>query len=104
MRTTNFNLQGEKWRIEDIDNTLVNYVFTIFVSVLIIPCGVIIVYGALGEVYSFVTIEAERETQIVKEDDAKVRKEKGINVYNIWCLLCVIVLCIAFIEYSIRLQ
>ena len=77
--------------------------FSISVSGSIVPCGVVNIYGALGEVYSSVTIEAEKETQLVKEVVSKARKEKGINVYNVWFILCVIVLCIAFVEYSIRL-
>lgn len=77
--------------------------FSISVSVAIVPCGVVNVYGALGEVYSSITIEIEKETQIVKAEVSKAKKEKGINVHNVWFILCVIVLCIAFIEYSIRL-
>ena len=77
--------------------------FSISVSVAIVPCGVVNVYGALGEVYSSITIEAEEETQLVKAEVSKVRKEKGINIYNVWFVLYVIVLYIAFIEYSIRL-
>lgn len=77
--------------------------FSISVSIAIVPCGVVNVYGALGEVYSSTTIEAEKETQLVKEEVSNARKEKGINIYNLWFILCVIVLCIAFIEYSIRL-
>lgn len=77
--------------------------FSISVSVAIVPCGVVNIYGALGEVYSSVTIEAEKETQLVKEEVSKARKEKGISIYNVWFLLGVIVLYIAFIEYIIRL-
>ena len=77
--------------------------FSISVSVAIVPCGVVNIYGALGEVYSSTTIEAENETQLVKAEVYKARKEKGINVYNVWFILCVIVLWIAFVEYSIRL-
>ena len=77
--------------------------FSISVSVAIVPCGVVNIYGALGEVYSSVTIEAEKETQLVREKVSNTRKEKGINIYNVWFILCVIVFCIAFVEYSIRL-
>lgn len=77
--------------------------FSISVSVAIVPCGVVNIYGALGEVYSSVTIEAEKETQLVKEVVSKARKEKGVNIYNVWFLLGVIVLYIAFSEYIIRL-
>ena len=77
--------------------------FSISVSVAIVPCGVVNVYGALGEVYTPVTIEAEKETQLVKAEVYKARKEKGINVYNVWFILCVIALYIVFIEYPIRL-
>lgn len=77
--------------------------FSIFVSVAIVPCGMVNVYGALGEVYSFVTIEAENEAQFYKEDVSKARKVKGINVYNVWFILYVTVLYIAFVVYLIRL-
>ena len=77
--------------------------FTISVSVAIVPCGVVNVYGALGEVYSSVTIEAEKEAQFYKEDVSKTRKVKGINVYNVWFILYVTVLYISYVEYSIRL-
>ena len=65
--------------------------FSISMSIAIVPCGVVNVYGAVGEVYSSVTIEAEKEAQIVKEEFSKDRKEKVINVYNVWFILCVIV-------------
>ena len=77
--------------------------FSISVSVAIVPCGGANVYGALGELYSSETIEAGKETQIVKEEFSKARKEKGINVYNVWFVLCVMVLYISFIKYAIRL-
>ncbi len=77
--------------------------FSISVSVAIVPCDVVNIYGALGEVYSSVTIEAEKETLLVREEVSNVRKEKGINIYNVWFLLGVIVLYIAFIEYTMRL-
>lgn len=77
--------------------------FTISVSVAIVPCGVVNIYGALGEIYSSVTIEAEKEIEQIKAEVSKVRKEKGINIYNVWFILCVTILCIAFVEYSIRL-
>ena len=76
--------------------------FSISVSVAIVPCGGVNIYGTLGEVYSSVTIEAEKETQFVKEEVFKARK-KGINVYNVWLVLGVIALYVAFVEYVIRL-
>ena len=77
--------------------------FTISVSVAIVSCGVVNVYGAFGEVYSSVSMEAKNEAQFYKEDVSKGRKVKGLNVYNVWFILCVIVLYITFVEYSIRL-
>ena len=77
--------------------------FSISVSVAIVPCGVVNIYGALGEVYSSVTIEAEKETQLVRDEVSNIRKEKGIKLYNLWFALCVMVLCISYVEYAIRL-
>lgn len=77
--------------------------FSISVSAAIVPCGVVNIYGALGEVYSSISIETEKETQFVKAEVSKAKKEKGINAYNVWFILFVTVLYIAFVEYSIRL-
>ena len=77
--------------------------FTISVSVAMVPCGLVNIYGALGEVYSSVTIEAEKDAQFYKEEASKASKVKGINVYNVWFILYVTVLYIAFAVYSIRL-
>lgn len=77
--------------------------FTISISVAIVPCGVVNVYGALGEVYSSVTVEAEKETQLARAEVSKARKTKGINIYNLWFIICVAVLYISFVEYVIRL-
>ena len=77
--------------------------FTISILVAIVPCGVVNVYGALGEVYSSVTVEAEKEAQFNKEEVSKARKVKGINVYNVWFILYVTVLYSAFVVYSIQL-
>jgi len=77
--------------------------FSISVSVAIIPCGVVNIYGTLGEVYSSVAIETENEAQLVKEEVSKARKDKGINVYNVWFLLGAMVLCISYVEYAMRL-
>ena len=77
--------------------------FTISISVTVIPCGIVNVYGALGEVYSSVTIEVEKETQLANDEVSEARKTKGINIYNVWFILCIIVLYISFVEYVIRL-
>ena len=37
--------------------------FTISISVAIVPCGVVNVYGALGEVYSSVTVKPEKQKE-----------------------------------------
>ena len=77
--------------------------FSMSVSVAIVPSGVVNVYGVLGEVYLSVTIEAEKETQFVKDEVSTDRREKGINIYNVWFVLCVNVLYIVFVEYVLRL-
>lgn len=77
--------------------------FSISISVAIVPCGVVNVYGALGEIYSSVAIENEKETQQVKIEVSKARKEKGINIFNIWFILWVMVVYISYVEYVIHL-
>lgn len=77
--------------------------FSISISVAIVPCGVVNVYGVLGEIYSSVAIETENETLQVKTEVFKARKEKGINIFNIWCILWVMVVYISYVEYVIHL-
>ena len=77
--------------------------FTLSISVAVIPCGVINVYGPLGEVYSSTSIEAETENEQIKSETSKYQKIKGINIFNIWFILCIIVMYISFFEYVIRL-
>lgn len=76
--------------------------FSISVSVAIVPCGIVNVYGSLGEIYS-TTIEVENEVEQIKAKSFKIQKEKGINIFNVWFILYVFVLYISFIEYMIQL-
>lgn len=79
--------------------------FTLSVSVTVIPCGVINSYGLFGETTgSFIT--EDKEQAIVNENAKTINKNqkiKGINIFNIWFEFFVLVICIRFIEYLIKL-
>ena len=64
--------------------------FTISVSVAILPCGIINVHGLFGEVTTYVVVE-DKEQEIVSIEDVdhkKVQTVKGINILNIWFEIC----------------
>ena len=63
--------------------------FTISVSVAILPCGIVTVPGLFGEVTTYVVVE-DKEQEIVSIEDVdhkKVQTVKGINILNIWLSL-----------------
>ena len=79
--------------------------FTMSVSVAILPCGIINVHGSFGEVTTYVVVEdKEQEIVSIKDvDNIKVQTVKGINILNIWFELLIIVVCISFCANLIKL-
>ena len=79
--------------------------FTMSVSLAILPCGIINVHGLFGEVTTYVVVE-DKEQEIVSNkdvDNIKVQTVKGINILNIWFELLIIVVCISFCANLIKL-
>ena len=79
--------------------------FTISVSVAILPCGIINVNGLFGEITAHVIVE-DKEQEIISIKDAdykKVQTAKGINILNIWFGLLITVVCITFCANLIKL-
>ena len=79
--------------------------FTMSVSVAILPCGIINVHGLFGEVTTYVVVEEiEQEIVSIKDvDNIKGQTVKGINILNIWFELLIIVVCISFCANLIKL-
>ncbi len=79
--------------------------FTMSVTVAILPCGIINVHGLFGEVTTYVVVEdKEQEIVSIKDvDNIKVQTVKGINILNIWFELLIIVVCISFCANLIKL-
>lgn len=79
--------------------------FTMSVSVAILPCGTINVHGLFCEVTTYVVVE-DKEQEIVSIKDAnhkKVQTVKGINILNIWFEILITVVCISFCANLIKL-
>ena len=79
--------------------------FTMSVSVAILPCGIINVHGLFGEINTYVVIE-DKEQEIVSIKDVehkKVQSVKGINVLNIWFEILITVVYISFCANLIKL-
>lgn len=79
--------------------------FTMAVSVAILPCGTINVHGLFGEVTTHVIVE-DKEQDIISIKDVgykKVQTVKGINILNIWFELLITVVYISFCANLIKL-
>ena len=77
------------------------WLFTVSMSVAIIPCYVINTYGLFGEVKS-VTISEDKSEQTSKiESKGIVRAQhiRGINIYNSWFEVLMIILYVSFMIY-----
>lgn len=72
--------------------------FTLSVSVAILPCGIANAHGLFGEITASIVVE-DREQEIVdieSRQQEKYQKWKGINIINV-CFEClIIVTCISF--------
>ncbi len=78
--------------------------FTWSVAVTVIPSGSVNVQGLFGELKSSMVTESSviSENLAVKQM-RKVQKVKGVNVLNVWFELMILVICISFFTYMIRL-
>lgn len=78
--------------------------FTLSVSVTVIPSGSVNVQGLFGELKSSMVTESGvvSENLAVKQMK-KVQKVKGVNVLNAWFEWMILAICISFITYMIRL-
>ena len=79
--------------------------FTISVSVAILPCGIINVHSLFGEVTAHVIVE-DKEQDIISIKNICHKKDqtvKGINILNIWFELLITVVCISFCANLMKL-
>lgn len=79
--------------------------FTMSVSVAVLPCGIINVHGLFGEVTASTVVEdKDQEVANIKSIyHEKIQKAKSINVFNIWFEILITVICICFLTNLIRL-
>lgn len=79
--------------------------FMVSVSVAVLPCGIINVYGLFGEVTaSSIAEDKDQESVNIKSRyHEAAQKVKGSNIFNIWFNILITVLCICFVTYMIRL-
>ena len=79
--------------------------FSMSVSIAILPCGIINVHGLFGEVITSIVVEdKEQEISNLKAIDIeKVQTEKGLNIFNMWFELLITVVCISFCANLVKL-
>lgn len=78
--------------------------FSVSVSVTVLPCGVINTCGLFGEVTSSTVIE-DNDSVISEECQVYITKKniKGINIFNLWFEIWIYILFFVFLEYVLRL-
>ena len=79
--------------------------FTMSVSVAVLPSGIINVHGLFGEVTTAVVVEDEAQeiADIKFRYYEKAQKVKGINIINIWFEVLIEAVCISFWANLVRL-
>lgn len=79
--------------------------FSMSVSIAILPCGIINVHALFGEVITSIVVEdKEQEISNLKAIDIeKVQTEKGLNIFNMWFELLITVVCISFCANLVKL-
>lgn len=78
--------------------------FTVSVSVTVIPCSSVYVLGLFGEIKSSaVTEDANFSEESERHIFINLHKNKGINIINIWYELWCSIVCMIFIMYKDKL-
>lgn len=83
---------------------LVIILFSVSVSVTVLPCSIVNTFGLFGEV-TFTIVTDDKESEIVEESHIYKSEKpvKGINIYNIWFEVWILVICLICIVYMFRL-
>ena len=81
------------------------WLFTVSISMTVIPSGIINTYGLLGEIKAAVICENRSAVKHLIEARKLTEKmhRKGVNVYNYWFISLMIILYIRFSSYVFRL-
>lgn len=79
--------------------------FTVSVSVSVLPCGITNVHGVFGEIVtSAVGEDSEQEIVNIKSiAHKKVQTAKGANILNVWFEILAAVVCIRFCAKLVKL-
>lgn len=77
--------------------------FSVSISVAVLPCGIISTHGLFGESISS-AITNDDNSSFQESRVFENRKQiKGINIYNIWFEVLIRVICMIYIQYMFRL-
>lgn len=83
---------------------LLLFLFTVSVSVTVIPCGIVNTPGLFGEVRSS-TVTEDRGAEKAEASRVSVKRNlvKGPFYYNIWFEIWICIICMIFVRYMIHL-
>lgn len=79
--------------------------FTLSISVTVIPCGIVNIHGLFGEIKSSVITEDKDQMveQTTSRQSLNIQKVKGFNFFNIWFEILPLIIFICLIEHTLKL-
>ncbi len=78
--------------------------FSVSVSVAVLPCGIINVHGLFGEITPTTITEDDKQLSYQKSHIFEKRKlSKGIYIFNIWFEIWICIMCMVLVKYMFKL-
>lgn len=78
--------------------------FSISVSVTVLPCEIVNTHGLFGEITTSTVTNDEDKSSFQESRVFEYRKHiTGINIYNIWFEIWICIICMIYIQYMFRL-
>ncbi|SEW22632.1 hypothetical protein [[Clostridium] fimetarium] len=92
-------LNNNQYKLKRLLIRLLIVLFTVSISVAIIPSGILILQGFFGEVK--IAVVEERETAQEQQDIQRtINLKENIRIFNIWLLIIITILLLRFIIHS----
>ena len=78
--------------------------FVLSTPIVVVPSGIVSIYGLFGEMYYSIAEEKEEITEEIASITVQnTQKARGLNVYNVWFEFLAIILSIYYGVYVIKL-
>ena len=101
MNSSTQYLTNSRYKLKCLLIRLFIVLFTVSISIAIIPSGILFLQGLFGEVK--IAVAEDRETAQEQHDKQQnIKLEETIRVFNIWLLIIIEILVLRFIIHSLK--